>query len=220
MEKNAAVILDACVLYPARLKDLLMELSGLAHQSNIFKAKWTKEIQDEWIRNVLEEEKKKGNSRVTPATLENTRKLMELAVPDCLVTEYEHRIGALSLPDPDDRHVLAAAIECGAKIIVTANLKDFPVSQLKHCSVIAKHPDDFLCELLADNEELGEKIFEEAIRNMKGRLNNPPYTWSELFAKLEASKIPKTVARLKMLIPEPEIIENGTKSDGQIELEK
>ena len=185
MEKNAAVILDACVLYPARLKDLLMELSGLAHQSNIFRAKWTKEIQDEWIRNVLEEEKKKGNSRVTPATLEKTRKLMELAVPDCLVTGYEHRIEALSLPDPDDRHVLAAAIECGAKIIVTANLKDFPVSQLK-----------------------------------QGRLNNPPYTWSELFAKLEASKIPKTLARLKMLIPEPEIIENGTKSDGQTELEK
>ena len=76
-----------------------------------------------------------------PEDLATTRKFMDSAFEDyeALVTGYEHRIESLSLPDPDDRHVLAAAIECGASIIVTANLKDFPDSQLKQSGGVANH---------------------------------------------------------------------------------
>ena len=58
--------------------------------------------------------------------LDRTRELMDQAVPDCLVSGYEGIEATLALPDPDDRHVLAAAIKCGAGTIVTYNLKDFP----------------------------------------------------------------------------------------------
>jgi hypothetical protein len=51
---------------------------------------------------------------------------MNKAVRDCLVTGHEPLTEGLKLPDPDDRHVLAAAIKAGAQVIVTRNLKDFP----------------------------------------------------------------------------------------------
>ncbi|MES9881867.1 MAG: PIN domain-containing protein [Sedimenticola sp.] len=110
------VIFDACVLYPAPLRDFLLRLST----TGLFSAKWTDRIHDEWIRNLLEsrpdlEEK-----------LSRTRELMNQAVPDSLVAGFESLIENLELPDADDRHVLAAAIRSGAQAIITFNLKDFP----------------------------------------------------------------------------------------------
>ena len=74
--------------------------------------------------------------------------MMIEAVPDSLVTGYEPAIDGLELPDPDDRHVLAAALRANAEIIVTANLKDFPQTTLKPYKVIAQHPDDFILDLI------------------------------------------------------------------------
>lgn len=56
---------------------------------------------------------------------------METALPTALVTGYEHLIASLDLPDRKDRHVLAAAIQCAATVIVTSNLKDFPIHALE-----------------------------------------------------------------------------------------
>ena len=69
---------------------------------------------------------------------------MNEAVPDFLVVGYEALIQGLELPDPDDRHVLAAAIRCGAQIIVTHNLKDFPADVLTEFGIEAMPPDEFL----------------------------------------------------------------------------
>ena len=110
------VIFDACVLYPAPLRDFLLRLAT----TGLFAAKWTDEIQDEWIRNVVAERPHLVDK------LHRTRKLMTIAVQDGLVAGYESMVAALHLPDPDDRHVLAAAIQAGAQVIVTLNLKDFP----------------------------------------------------------------------------------------------
>ena len=107
---------DANVLYPAPLRDLLMHLA----LTDLFRAKWSEQIHEEWIRNVL-----KSRADLTKAQLERTRQLMNENVRDCLVAGYEALIPALSLPDPDDRHVLAAAIQGQANVIVTYNLKDF-----------------------------------------------------------------------------------------------
>ena len=74
--------------------------------------------------------------------------LMNEAVRDCLVTSYEDLIASLSLPDPDDRHVLAAAMRAGAEVIVTYNLSDFPTEALARFDIEAQHPDDFLLCLL------------------------------------------------------------------------
>lgn len=78
------------------------------------RAKWAEIILDEWIRSVL-----KNNVELTSEKLDRTRKLMNKAVRDCLVIGHEELIDSLALPDPDDRHVLAAAIRVGAEVIVT-----------------------------------------------------------------------------------------------------
>ncbi|MCA9419011.1 MAG: PIN domain-containing protein, partial [Candidatus Omnitrophica bacterium] len=107
------VLFDACVLYPAPVRDFLLQLSV----TGLFRARWTKDIHNEWIANLLE-----SRPDLNLKQLERTRDLMNLAVPDSLVTGYESHIPSLDLPDPDDRHVLAAAIEGNAETIVTFNL--------------------------------------------------------------------------------------------------
>lgn len=107
--------------------------------TDLYRAKWTDAIHDEWTRNVL-----KDRPDLTPEQLQRTRDLMNAHVRDCLVTGYETLIDAITLPDPKDRHVLAAAIRAGADVIVTFNLKDFPENDLKPYGIEAQHPDDFL----------------------------------------------------------------------------
>jgi hypothetical protein len=114
------VIYDACVLYPAPLRDLLVRLA----QTRLFHARWTDRILDETFRSVQER-----RADLSGEQLARTRELMCKAIPDCLVTGYEDLIEGLELPDPDDRHVLAAAIRAGAQTIVTVNLRDFPTSR-------------------------------------------------------------------------------------------
>jgi hypothetical protein len=92
------VIYDACVLYPAPLRDLLIELA----QTGLFRAKWSDRILDECFSSLLEKRKD-----LRPENLSRTRTLMNLAVRDVLVQGYEDLIEGLDLPDPDDRHVLA-----------------------------------------------------------------------------------------------------------------
>ena len=133
------VIYDANVLYPAPLRSVLMFLA----QTELFRARWTWAIHEEWIRNLLL--KRPDLSREKLVVL---RDLMNEAIPDSLVTGYEPAIEGLVLPDPDDRHVLAAALRANAEIIVTANLKDFPPEDLKPYHVIAQHPDDFIVDLI------------------------------------------------------------------------
>src|SRR6478736_2585668 len=110
-------VLDACVLYPAPLRDLLLSLTV----EGLFRARWSEEIHEEWIRNLL-----KQRSDLTRDALERTKTFMNSSVPDCVVEGYEYLINSLKLPDADDRHVLAAAIVGHADAIVTFNLKDFP----------------------------------------------------------------------------------------------
>lgn len=94
------VVYDACVLYPAPMRDFLMHLAT----TGLFSARWTNQIHDEWIRNL---QRKRPDLDVR--SLKRTRELMDEAVEDCLVTGYESLIEGLTLPDPDDRHVVAAA---------------------------------------------------------------------------------------------------------------
>ncbi len=215
MDRNCVVVYDACVLFPAPLRDLLMELGVLSHRNKLFRPKWTDKIHEEWISNLLEE-----RTDIKPEALAVTRKLMDGAFEgyEPLVTGYEHRIESLSLPDANDRHVLAAAIECTASIIVTANLKDFPDSQLKQSSVVAKHPDDFICEFLSDHEELGERVLEEAVRNIKKRLKSPTMTWTEIFVSYERNELKRTVEYLREFIPRSEVIKDDASKTGNATL--
>ena len=111
------VLYDACVLYPAPLRDLLMQLA----LADLFRARWSDAIHDEWARSVLAD-----RPDIKPASLARCRELMNRHVPDSLVTGYEPLIPTLTLPDPDDRHVLAAAIQAQSELIVAAYEKEHP----------------------------------------------------------------------------------------------
>ncbi len=106
---------------------------------DIFRARWTEQIHDEWISNVLA-----NRPDLKAEQLERTRQLMNAHVEDCLICGYEELISVLSLPDPDDRHVLAAAITGRCDVIVTFNQKDFPNSALQAFDIESQDPDSFL----------------------------------------------------------------------------
>ena len=135
-------IFDANVLFSAALRDTFVQLAI----DGVYQAFWTDEIHGEWMRNVLLQKR-----NATPAQLQRTRYLMELHLPDARVENYQSLIEALSLPDANDRHVLAAALVAQAENIVTFNLSDFPNSTLQLFGIEAVHPDAFLCDLLAEN---------------------------------------------------------------------
>jgi hypothetical protein len=187
MEGPVSAVYDANLLYPAPLRDLFIRLA----QAGLVRARWTDQIHDEWLRNVL-----KDNARLSPERLARTRALMNEAVRDCLVTGYEDLIASLSLPDPDDRHVLAAAIRSGAEVILTFNLADFPAATLERFGVEARHPDDFLADLL----DLAPGAVCTAVKRQREGLRNPPKTAQELLATLEGHGLPQTVARLREFI--------------------
>lgn len=154
-------VYDACVLYPAPLRDFLMWL-GL---SGRFRARWSEQIHEEWKRNLL-----KNRPDLTREQLDRTSALMGQAIPDSLVVGYEALIPGLELPDPDDRHVLAAAIRCNASVIVTFNQKDFPDDILAPFGIEAQHPDEFV-ENLFDLDQAGVVA---AAQRQRGLLKNPP----------------------------------------------
>ncbi|MFO0884297.1 MAG: PIN domain-containing protein [Pirellulales bacterium] len=180
------VVYDACVMYPAPLRSLLMYLA----LTDLYRAKWTHHIHEEWMRNV-----QKDYPDITRNQTERIRDLMNAHVRDCLVTHYEPLIESLSLPDPNDRHVLAAAIRAGAALIVTFNLKDFPQAALVPYGVEARHPDDFLIDQLS----LASDIVCSAVRQHRASLKNPPKDVSQYLESLEAQGLPQTVAELRKL---------------------
>ncbi|WP_454689844.1 PIN domain-containing protein [Achromobacter aloeverae] len=155
------VVYDACVLYPAPLRDFLMWL-GL---SGRFRARWSEQIHEEWKRNLLI-----NRPDLTREQLDRTSALMDRAIPDGLVTDHESLIDGLSLPDVDDRHVLAAAIRCNASVIVTFNEKDFPSQALAPFGIEAQHPDEFVENLF----DLDPAAVVAAAQRQRAQLKSPP----------------------------------------------
>ena len=132
---------------------------------------------------------------LSAAQLERTRQLMNAAVRDCLLTGYEGRIDGLTLPDPDDRHVLAAAIEAQAQVIVTNNLRDFPANTLEPFGLEAQQPDDFILRIIAQDP----LAVRDTVETHQQALKNPPKTPSEYLTTLSNQNLPKTVAVLSQI---------------------
>lgn len=180
------VVYDACVLYPAAVRDLLIRLAA----SGLFQARWTDRILDECFRSIV---------RARPelaGRLDRTRALMEAAVPAAKVTGYEPLVATLTLPDEDDRHVLAAAIKCSAQAIVTTNLRDFPVEALAPWEMEAQHPDTFVLHLLS----LDPGAVVRAVVVQAAGLKAPPVTVPELLSILEARGLVQTAGELPRLM--------------------
>lgn len=177
-------LLDANVLYPAPLRDVFLQLAV----TDIFRAKWSADIHREWIEALLRNEPHRDRT-----ALERTRRLMDQATRDSLVVGYESLIPTLSLPDPGDRHVLAAAIVGRCDVIVTQNLKDFPSTALDPFGIEAQHPDDFLCHQFS----LAPGLFCSTIRKVRARLVNPAIGIEEYLSTLTRQGLVATVGELQ-----------------------
>lgn len=187
MSSHFTVVYDACVLYPAPLRDFLMHLA----LSDLYRARWSDQIHDEWTRHVLA-----NRLDLTQGQMNRTRWLMNTHVRDCLVTGFEYLIPSIHLPDPDDRHVVAAAIHAGASLIVTFNLKDFPPEALGPYNLAAQHPDDFIVDLL----DLHLAGVLEAAASHRRSLKNPHKTADEYLDTLQAQGLTQSVAVMRQWI--------------------
>ncbi len=176
-------VYDACVLYPAPLRDFLMWL-GL---SGRFRARWSARIHDEWKRNLLI-----NRPDLSAEQLDRTSDLMDRAIPGAVVTGFEPLMAGLSLPDPNDRHVLAAAIRCHASVIVTFNERDFPGDVLDAFGMEAQHPDVFAENLF----DLDPASVVAAAQRQRQQLKSPPMAVDRYLDILRRQGLSQTVKAL------------------------
>jgi hypothetical protein len=178
-------VYDACVLYPAFLRDFLVRLAIHGQRGGVLRAKWTGRIHGEWIRAVLRE-----RPSLPRGELLRTRRLMDQHVRGCRVHGYRRWEQRLTLPDPNDRHVLAAALSCIADAIVTFNLKDFPSNVLSHFGMAAVTPDTFVYQLIEHG------IVVATAAEHRASLNRPPLSPAEYLDALKRNGLPGTAAAL------------------------
>lgn len=183
---NFTAILDACVIYPAMLRDILVRLSV----KGLYRAKWSEMIHEEWIRSVADTLGK------DPVALRNTADLMNRAVLDCLIEDFDSIRVEIDLPDEDDRHVVQAAVRGRVDVIVTKNERDFPRSELEKLGILVEHPDTFVCHLL----DLFPNEVCHTAGEMRAAYSNPAFTRDEFLKALINQGLGLSVERMKSLL--------------------
>ncbi len=184
--------LDACVLIPFTCRDLLLELA----YRRMYRAVWSADVLSEVRRHL-----QSPRFAMTEEDVDRLFTAMRKAILDPEVTGYQDLISGLSLPDPEDRHVLAAAIRAGADVIVTSNLKDFPRKALLEFKLEAQHPDEFLVNLY----DLYASQVLEASRALQRRKKKPPRSWAEYLEIMSRVGLPRLAAALH---EEAEVVES------------
>lgn len=181
-------LLDACVLYPIAVCDALVSVAA----TGIYAAKWTQRIDDEWTQ-ALEEQR-----NLPRGAFSFRRDQMHAACPDWEVVPeaWQPLESCIELPDPNDRHVLAAAIAGHADCIVTANLKDFPAATLGPLGIEALHPDSFLVAQL----DLDAFSVLPAFKGMRARLKNPAMTSAAFADAMERNGLIETAQFLRQAL--------------------
>lgn len=178
------VIYDANVLYPSLLRDVLIRVA----QRGLVQARWTERILDEVFDNLAS-----NRPDLDPTRLARTRELMNASIRDVLVDGYEPLIDAVTLPDQDDRHIVAAAIRAHAQMIVTTNLRDFPSQELGKWNIEAKHPDDFL----VDQFHLDAIALHVILQQIADDSTRPSLAFADVLDGLERCGITQATALLR-----------------------
>src|ERR1700741_3983324 len=165
-------VLDACVLYPASLRDILLRLAS----REFYDLRWSERILDEAERNLV------ADGRMNEQQAGSLRNAMSGAFDGaCVALEAIERLEGSMLNDPKDRHVLAAAVACEAQAVVTMNLQDFLDEAAEPFSIEVMHPDEFLMVLFSLNEGLVADIVTEQAAALK----KPPLTVDDVLNALE-----------------------------------
>ena len=165
---SIAVVLDACVLFPAYLRDTLLSSAA----AGLYRLQLTDDILEEVRRNLV----KKGIQELNAKRLVDE---IKRSFPQALVLQHGLLIPSMPINEKD-RHVLAAAVASGSQIIVTKNLKDFPAHLLQPFDIEAQSPDDFL----VNQFYLDPKFIIEILENQANALRKPPKTLRELLETL------------------------------------
>jgi len=177
-------VYDACVLYPFHLRNLLIQCAA----DRLVEARWSAEIHDEWIRNLAAD-----TPGLTVERLTATRDLMDRVLPDANVVGHERHLPNINLPDPDDRHVVAAAIEAEASIIVTWNLRDFPAAELRRHGLRKMTPDALMVAL----HETAPAAVIAATANARRNLRVSRISVADYLAALERQRLKRFVAAIE-----------------------
>lgn len=187
MISTFTAFIDSNVFHGARLRSLIIELA----QSGLFRARWSERVHEEWMKSV-------GRRRpdIDLAKLVHYREQMDLAVPNALVSCYEQFITSIDLPDPDDRHVVAAAHAARASVIVTFNGKHFPAEVLAPLGLHAEHPDQFLLDLA----DLEPEAFLNAVQADLKHYRSPPLTADAYAVDLRKAGLPDCADELIRLV--------------------
>jgi phosphoglycolate phosphatase-like HAD superfamily hydrolase len=158
MEHEApAVVFDASVLFPFQVGHILTFMA----QARLVRAHWSRDIEREWVERSLEK-----LDRLDRTSVEGRRDAMNRALPGALVTGYEHRVADIAFPDPDDRHVIAAALEAGALAIVSRDKRHFTDEALATFGLRRLDPDELLSDALSDFPEAALDATDRARRSL------------------------------------------------------
>jgi hypothetical protein len=157
--------LDACVLYPAPLRDTLLGAAVLG----LYEPLWSREILQETVRNLV------ADGRMTPEGSQRLEANLLAVFPTAVVASRPVSGDDLAV-HPKDRHVAATAIAAGANCLVTLNLRDFPEAALAPYGVVPIAPDDFLAILFRQDPEGMVAV----LRNQQAKLKSPPVTMDEV----------------------------------------
>jgi predicted nucleic acid-binding protein len=177
-------VFDACILYPFHLRNVIVQ----AAVDRLVHARWTDEIHDEWMRNLVA-----NVPNLSVERLNATKQLMAIALPDAMILGYERHIETISLPDPDDRHVVAAAIEAKATHILTWNLRHFPARVLKAHGLVRQTPDAFLADLYDQVPQL----LLASLANARRNLSKSGLSAEEFLNMLREQKLTQLANRLR-----------------------
>ncbi len=182
------VVLDACVLYPASLRDTLLRLAEV----EMYDVRWSQRIVDEAIDNLVDDD------RMSRDQATHLMDCMNEAFEDALVPpDAVAQLEPSMTNDEKDRHVLAAAVVAGAQHVITSNLSDFPPHATQPHDVEAVHPDDFLLAML----DLDVGLVLWVLERQAADLEDPPVTRDEVLDAL-AVTVPRFVARVRQVLEE------------------
>lgn len=180
---------DACTLASVLRRNLLLTLA----EAEFFRLRWSVPVLNETEAAIEQMLSDRGRTDAAEQA-QRSRLRMEEAFEDAMVTDFDSFLpAAAGLPDPDDAHVLAAALKTEAAMIVTENLRDFPPSVLSPLNIEAKSADEFLADTIALDE--GRAV--AAIREMRKRFKKPSMTAEALLLQMDAAGLVETVNMLK-----------------------
>ena len=158
---------------------------------NLYRPKWSRAIQDQWKNSLI-----KRRPDLTTVQIDRIILEMNKSFPDANVEQFESLIPKLDLPDKKDNHVLAAAVSCGAELIVTFNLKHFPIKNLKEFDIEVQHPDIFISGMIQLYPEKSIEAFIQQVSFLK----NPTMTASQVLTSLEKVQLFHTCKELRARI--------------------